>query len=129
MKTVKCDLFGKGEYIYFNIGRLSRLESELGKTIVTILNGNIGITETIAAYKIGLSHIDKKRTTVWYEEKMQALLDEGVTLDALMMPALKAIIGSGIGGKTEYFDSFPDEMTEKDKKELEVEAKLDGKNA
>lgn len=129
MKQVKCDLFGKGEYIFFNIGRLSRLESELGKPIVTLLNGNIGITETIAAYKIGLAHMDKKRTTVWYEEKMQALLEEGVTLDAIMMPVLKAIIGSGIAGKAAYFEAFPEEMTAKDKKDLEVEAKLHGKNA
>ena len=128
MKQVKCELFGEGEYIWFNIGRLSRLESELGKPIVAMLSGQIGITETVGIYLVGLAHEDKKRTKSWYEARMQELLESGITLDEIMMPALKAIIGSGIAVKAAYFEAFPDEMTERDKDEIVAEKELDEKN-
>ena len=128
MKQVKCELFGEGEYIWFNIGRLSRLENKLGKPIVAMLSGQIGITETVAAYVVGLAHVDKKRTKAWYEARMQELLESGTALDEIMMPALKAIIGSGIAGKAAYFEAFPDEMTERDKDEVIAEQDRDEKN-
>lgn len=125
MKKIKCNLFGAGEYLWFNIGRLSRLEDELGQPILAMLNGHIGIKEIVSAYLVGLSHVDKRRTKLWYEDRMQALLEEGKTLDEIMMPALRGIIGSGIAGKAAYFEAFPDEMTDRDKDEIEA---VEGKN-
>lgn len=50
--------------------------------------------------------MDKKRTKAWYEARMQELLESGTALDEIMMPALKAIVGSGIAGKAAYFERF-----------------------
>lgn len=127
MKRIKCNLFGEGQYIYFNIGRLAELEKALKKPIIQVLqDGALGINEILECYAVGMQQ-ERRQNTAWYAQKIQELVEQGVTFETLTTPILKALIGSGILGKKAYFMAFPDEMTAKDKEELEDEETLEDK--
>lgn len=127
MKRIKCNLFGEGQYIYFNIGRLAELEKALKKPIIQVLqDGALGINEILECYAVGMQQ-ERRQNTAWYAQKIQELVEQGVTFETLTTPILKALIGSGILGKKAYFMAFPDEMTAKDKEELEDEETLEAK--
>ncbi len=127
MKRIKCNLFGEGQYIYFNIGRLAELEKALKKPIIQVLqDGALGINEILKCYAVGMQQ-ERRQNTAWYAQKIQELVEQGVTFETLTTPILKALIGSGILGKKAYFMAFPDEMTAKDKEELEDEETLEAK--
>ena len=95
MKQIKCDFFGKGERLYFNIQRLAEFESAVGKPIYNAIQ-QLSLSDIITAYEIGLRQ-------------------------DIIMPIMKAITGSGILGKKAYFMAFPEEKTPEDDAEIEAE--------
>lgn len=123
MKRIVCEFFGEKEMIFFNVARLMQLEKALGGKITTLLSQPMGLSEVITAYEIGLSHEGKKkqRNQLWYAEKIDELFEEGVTFDELLLPVMKALIGSGIMGPKAYAIAFPDEVTEQEKAELDAQ--------
>lgn len=130
MKKVQCDLFKEGQQMYFDIMRLATLEKLWGKPIAQAIS-NLGISELLSAFVIGLSHewpSYAKKEQPWYAKRIQELIDGGMSLSDITSPVLHAIIGSGILGKEAYFAIFPDEMTEDDRKDIELEAEEAEKN-
>lgn len=124
MKKVPFDLFGEGQYMYFNISRLMQLEQAIGSGISAIVaRKELNLTVLTQIFAIGLAH-HKKHNALWYAEKMQEMLDEGKSLEEdFYVPAVKAICGSGILGKAAYYGAFPEELTADAQKELDVEEK------
>ena len=109
MKKIDFEVFGPGQYLYFDIGRLIQVESLTGKSAGDIINNqdlNLGILTALLS--IGLRHHGIKNPQ-WYATKMQELIDEGHELDEFTQPVVKAIAGSGILGKEVYYAVFPEE--------------------
>lgn len=125
MKRIPCDLFGKGEQLYFNITRLAEFEKALGQPIYAALTSGFSIGALLNGYEIGLRQYGR-RSEQFYADKMQEMLDDGTcVLTDFLLPINKAIIGSGILGKKIYFQTFPEEATEEDKDEIKVEEELE----
>lgn len=123
MKRISCDLFGRGQTIYFNVLRLKELEVALGKPILNVFTNGFGVTELLAAFVIGLQH-EKKRTEQWYATEIQKLLDEGACeYEELVKPVMLALIGSGLLGKEAYYAAFPEELSEEEALEMEADRK------
>ena len=125
MKRVKCDFFGENEHVFFNVMRLMQLEKAIGRKITDVLSEPLGLGDMMIAYEIGLGHEGKKRNSAWYANKCDQLFEDGVTLDELMTPVMKALIGSGVLGAQVYAAAFPDEVTKQEKEELKAKAELE----
>jgi hypothetical protein len=126
MKQVKFEIFGKGQYLFFNISRLIQLEKAVGNGIGAIVSKkDLSLDVLTKALSIGLAQ-HQKRNEMWYADKIQACLDDGAELDQdFYVPLVKAIAGSGILGKAAYYGAFPEEMTDKAKTEVDDEVKND----
>ncbi len=123
MKTIDFDLFGPGQYLYFDIGRLIQVENLTKKGAGEILkNQDLNLGTMTVLFSVGLRHHGVKPPQ-WYAEKMQALLDEGHEMSEFMEPLVKALAGSGILGKSAYYAVFPEEASEKTKKEVKAQRK------
>lgn len=124
MKKIEFPLFGEGEYMYLNIGRLIDIERMTGKSVGELLRTqNLDLGFLTVVLSVALRH-HKLRTPQWYAEKMQQLVDDGHDLETeIQIPVLKCIVGSGIVGKAAYYQLFPEELTKKAEKELEKERK------
>jgi hypothetical protein len=124
MKKVPFELFGEGQYLYFNIARLMQLEQVCGTGISKIIGSNeLNLTVLCHIFSIGLAH-HKKRNPLWYAQRIQELLDDGISIqEELYVPAVKAIAGSGILGKAAYYGAFPEELTAKAKEDVATEEK------
>lgn len=124
MKKVPFEMFGEGQYMYFNIARLMQLEQVCGCGISSIISKqelNLGVLTKI--FMIGLAH-HKKHNELWYAQRMQEMLEKGASLeDDFYVPAVKALAGSGIMGKVAYYAAFPEELTEKAKQDVADEKK------
>lgn len=109
MKRIPFELFGPGQYLYFDIGRLIQAENLTGKSAGEILqNGSLNLGLTTALLSVGLRQ-HGLHNPQWYAGKMQELLSEGHEIDEFVMPLVKAIAGSGILGKAVYYAVFPEE--------------------
>ena len=118
MKKIDFDLFGPGQYIYFDIGRLIQVENVSGRSAGDIIKNqdlNLGILTVL--FSVGLRHHGIKKPQ-WYAEKMQELVDEGHEMEEFTQPVVKAVAGSGILGKAVYYAVFPEELTDSKKEEL-----------
>lgn len=124
MKKVEFPLFGENEYMFLNIGRLIDIERMTGKPAGEIIkNQSLDLGMLTIILSVALRH-HKMRTTQWYANKLQDLVDEGIDLETdIQIPVVKCIAGSGILGKAIYYKLFPEEMTENSKEELETERK------
>lgn len=124
MKKVSFEVFGPGQYLYFNIARFMQLEEACKMSTGLIAQNELNFTVMTKAFSIGLAQHGRKNE-LWYAQRMQELLDEGdVTLEDFQVPLVKAIAGSGILGKAAYYSAFPEEMTEQSAKDV-----ADEKNA
>lgn len=84
MKQIKCDFFGKGERLYFNIQRLAEFESAVGKPIYNAIQ-QLSLSDIITAYEIGLRQYGR-RSTQFYADRLQELFDSGeVELNDIMI--------------------------------------------
>lgn len=118
MKSVNYEVFGFGQDIYFNIGRLAMVENVGKCPIGEIISQNyLNLNHLAVLISVGLSH-HQKRTPAWYLDKIQELVDQGVTIEEIHQPVVKALAASGIMGKEVYYAFFPEEMTEETNKKL-----------
>lgn len=118
MKSVNYEVFGFGKDIYFNIGRLAMVENVGKCPIGEIISQNyLNLNHLAVLISVGLSH-HQKRTPAWYLDKIQELVDQGVTIEEIHQPVVKALAASGIMGKEVYYAFFPEEMTEETNKKL-----------
>lgn len=110
--------------MFLNIGRLIDIERMTGKPAGEIIkNQSLDLGMLTIILSVALRH-HKMRTTQWYANKLQDLVDEGIDLETdIQIPVVKCIAGSGILGKAVYYKLFPEEMTENSKEELETERK------
>lgn len=109
MKKIDFEVFGPGQYLYFDIGRLIQVENITGKSAGDIIRNqelNLGILTALLS--IGLRQHGIKNPQ-WYASKMQELIDEGHEMEEFVQPVVKAIAGSGILGKDVYYAIFPEE--------------------
>lgn len=99
MKKIDFEVFGPGQYLYFDIGRLIQVENLTGKSAGDIIRNqelNLGILTALLS--IGLRQHGIKNPQ-WYANKMQELIDQGHEMEEFVQPVVKAIAGSGILGK------------------------------
>lgn len=101
-KTIPFDLFEKGQTIYFDILRLAEFENVMGAPIQQIIqSGNAGINFCLAGLRVGLKHHNRRADAAFYAEKIGGYLDDGGTIDDIAVPIIRAILASGLFGKTE----------------------------
>lgn len=117
MKRIEIPSMGEGQQIWFNIGRLKRVESILKKPIHEVANEMVGlnITNLVVLLQVGMSQNGFK-SEQYYEEKLQEALDEGVPIEEVYQAVLKALVGCGVLGKAAYYNIFPDESDEEAEK-------------
>lgn len=110
MKKIDIKAFGIGEQIWFNIGRLKRVEEMLKKPIGTILqeSDNISLSNIIVFLQVGMSQNGAK-SAQYYEEKIDRALEDGFSIIDIQHCILLAIAGSGLMGKEFYYQFFPEE--------------------
>lgn len=126
MKTVNYEVFGHGQDIYFNIGRLAAVENLVKVPIGEIISAQyLNLNHLAGLLCVGLSH-HQKRTPQWYLDKIQELLDEGIAIEEIHEPVVKALAASGIMGKAIYYAYFPEENTEAVQKKLAEVKKQEG---
>ena len=120
MKQVPFNVFGENEYLYYDIGRLIQVENQTGKSATDIIikqDLNLGFITVLLS--VGLRHHGLK-SPQWYADKFSRF---EITLDDVAVPIAKALIGTGIMGKQLYYATFPEELTEKVKNEMETSEK------
>lgn len=126
MKKVNCNFFKDGEYLMFNIQRLSEFESAIGTSIGQLLQmPQWPINTIVTGYAIGMKQ--HKRNPQQYFGLIDELLNDdekAVDLNVLQFELMKALIASGVFGKRMYYQIFEDERTDADVIEIEEETKL-----
>ena len=121
MKKIKCDWFGEGEELYFNIMRLAEFEKAIGRPIQRLFIEGFFLDDLFIAYEIGLRH-EGRRKPQFYINKIQELMySKDLSIGELITPVQKALIASGVAGKQAYYGMFPEELTDDEKDELEAE--------
>ena len=124
MKQVPFNVFGEDEYLYYDIGRLIQVENQTGKSATDIIikqDLNLGFITVLLS--VGLRHHGLK-SPQWYADKLSDKFSRfEITLDDVAVPIAKALIGTGIMGKQLYYATFPEELTEKVKNEMETSEK------
>lgn len=101
-KTVPFDYFEQGQTIYFDMLRLAELEKILGDSIINVVRKNdAGANFCIAGLTVGLRHHYPKATPADMADKIDQCLDEGATLDDIALPIVRAVLESGIFGKSD----------------------------
>lgn len=117
-------MFGENEYLYYDIGRLIQVENQTGKSATDIIikqDLNLGFITVLLS--VGLRHHGLK-SPQWYADKLSDKFSRfEITLDDVAVPIAKALIGTGIMGKQLYYATFPEELTEKVKNEMETSEK------
>lgn len=121
MKKIDIAAFGLGQQIWFNIGRLYRLEAILKKPLGTILQEcqDLSISNTIALLQAGMAQNGNKGEQ-YYMQKIDEALENGYTLNDIQLCIIKALAGSGVMGEEFYYSQFPEELTDEKKQELEA---------
>lgn len=103
-KSIPFEFFRPNEFLYFDIGRIAKLERELGVPIVTVMSqmeeSICSVGFVLAALRSGLAHNYTDRPGV-----MEACIDDyiergGSLFDAdLLMTINRALFASGLFGK------------------------------
>lgn len=121
MKKIDIEAFGIGQQIWFNIGRLEKLEKLLGKPTGVILEEcqNLNIHNIVALLQVGMSQNGDKGPQ-YYHQKIEEALENGYTLNDIQLCLVKAIAGSGVLSEEFYYAYFPEEMTDEKRQELEA---------
>ena len=88
MKKIDFEVFGPGQYLYFDIGRLIQVENITGKSAGDIIRNqelNLGILTALLS--IGLRQHGIKNPQ-WYATKMQELIDQGHEMEEFVQPVV-----------------------------------------
>lgn len=122
MKKVDVPAFGEGQQIWFNIGRLKRVEEMLHQPIGEILQNTttLSLKNLLVFLVVGMSQ-HGSRNEQYYIEKIDHALENGYTIEDIQLPVLKAVAGSGLLGKAFYYQLFPEELTDEARNDIEAE--------
>lgn len=122
MKKIDMEPFGEDQQIWFNIGRLRRVEEILKQPIGEILKNlsNLSLKSLIVLLMVGMRQHGTYNEQ-YYEDKIDKAMDAGYALGDIQYCVLKAIASSGIMGKVTYYQYFPEELTPSEDKEIEAE--------
>lgn len=122
MKKIDIPAFGEGQQIWFNIGRLCRVEAELKCPIGDVLQqtDKLSLKNLIVLLRIGMSQNGNK-SEQYYSDKIDEALENGYSIVDIQLPVVKAVAASGLLGAGTYYQLFPDEMTEEAKEAIEKE--------
>lgn len=122
MKKIDITPFGIGQQIWFNIGRLKRVEEILKQPISDVLQNTdkLSIQTLLVLLSVGMSQNGNK-SEQYYVDKIDKALDQGYSLMDIQLPVIKALAASGILGEAFYYNLFPDELTEEKKVQIENE--------
>ena len=122
MKKIDIPALGEGKQIWFNIGRLRRVEEMLKAPIGDVLKdaNTISLKNLMVFLIVGMSQYGTKSEQYYYE-KVDAALEAGYSIADIQLPVFQAIVGSGLMGIAAYNQLFPDEVTEEKQEAAEAE--------
>lgn len=124
MKKIDIKAFGEGQQIWFNIGRLRRVEDMLKCPIGEVLQDadKLSLKNLLVLLSVGMSQNGNK-TEQYYAEKIDEAMENGYSIADIQLPVVKAVSASGILGVGAYYQLFPDpdELTDEQKADIEYE--------
>ena len=122
MKKIDIKAFGEGQQIWFNIGRLRRVEDMLKCPIGEVLQDadKLSLKNLLVLLSVGMSQNGNK-TEQYYAEKIDEAMETGYSIADIQLPVVKAVAASGILGVGAYYQLFPDELTDEQKADIEYE--------
>lgn len=122
MKKIPINAFREGQEIYFDIGRLSKLEAVLGKPIGSIVGEqSLSITNLCGLLSVGLAHYGHSGDINYYKKAIQDALENGHDLAEIQGAVVKALVGSRVLGNQAYYALWPEEKTDRVQKKIEEE--------
>ncbi len=114
-KNIPFTLFGENQYIMFDILRLAELERALGMPINQVVQRqDAGVNFCLTALPIGMKQHYRPDPKI-YADKIEQYLEQGGAIDEIAIPIVKAIIASGIFGKTAQEEAEKFEVGEEEK--------------
>ena len=124
MKKIDIKAFGEGQQIWFNIGRLRRVEDMLKCPIGEVLQDadKLSLKNLLVLLSVGMSQNGNK-TEQYYAEKIDEAMENGYSIADIQLPVVKAVAASGILGVEAYYQLFPDELADEQKADIEYEKK------
>ncbi len=122
MKKIDIPAFGEGQQIWFNIGRLRRVEEMLKCPIGSVLQDadKLSLKNLLVLLGVGMSQNGNK-SEQYYAEKIDKALEDGYSIVDIQLPVIQAVAASGLLGKGAYYQLFPDELTEEAKEAIAKE--------
>ncbi|WP_337804388.1 hypothetical protein [Phascolarctobacterium succinatutens] len=122
MKKIDIKAFGEGQQIWFNIGRLRRVEDMLKCPIGEVLQDadKLSLKNLLVLLSVGMSQNGNK-TEQYYAEKIDEAMENGYSIADIQLPVVKAVAASSILGVGAYYQLFPDELTDEQKADIEYE--------
>lgn len=122
MKKVNIEAFGEGQQVWFNIGRLKKVEEKLKKPIGEVLQDadQLNLTNMLVLLQAGMSQNGDK-SEQYYSNKIDEALEKGFSIVDIQLALVKAVAGSGLLGQGFYYQMFPEELTEEKIKEINAE--------
>lgn len=99
---VPIEINGEEKKLRFDVNAVSDIEEYFGKGIGVIFSEDqVGFRTIRAFYWAGLKWRDRGLTIERAGKFVQALLDQGETIETMMKPVIKALELSGVMGKEE----------------------------
>lgn len=100
-KSVKCEIFGENQYIYFDIDRLMQLEKLIGCSVYEVASaGRISLSVVLNGFMVGMQQHYRMKADEW-SKRMQKAFDKGYSLIDMSNPVFDALVASGIFGTPE----------------------------
>ncbi len=122
MKKIDIPAFGEGQQIWFNIGRLRRVEETLKCPIGSVLQDadKLSLKNLLVLLSVGMGQNGNK-SEQYYAEKIDMALENGYSIVDIQLPVIQAVAASGLLGAGTYYQLFPDELTEEAKEAVAKE--------
>lgn len=113
MKKIDIPALGQEKQIWFNIGRLRRVEDILKAPIGDVLKDadTISLKNLLVFLGVGMAQYGNK-SEQYYSEKIDEALENGFSIADIQLPVFQAVVGSGLMGKAAYYQLFPEELTQ-----------------
>lgn len=127
-RSVPFEFFGESQYLEFTIGSLREFERAMGNmSIAEIMQNTNSLTVLTTGLMVGLKHHYRNKPINFFDRKLEEFLDNGGNLNELFLPLSRAIMVSGIFGKS-VADAALNADTEDDLGEAIINADGEPKN-